>query len=884
LFLSFIVLAITPLLLAGVLVTRFSFTIQKQRAIGVQREIARQVAARIEEYVLSLDSELRLVNDVAGLMSQPVEQQRQAMQALHQFGAKPFEELTLLDASGRVLVRVGLAEGQGAAPSASRAGADEFLIPKNHGRVFFGPVRFDAASRKPLLTMSRPLFDRATGAFQGVLVAETRLNKLAELVAGFEPARVGQLYVLDAEGRIVAHRNDLKAKADMSFMPPAVDGIGRGLTGALATIATGVAKLGGQTLTVVAERPVLDALGMAVNTLWSLIALVLASSLAALILAYFVIRRIVRPLQDLSGTVRAVSRGAFSQRATESGDEIGELAHAFNLMTVELERTMHGLQEKIQELTRTQARLSESERRYRDIYELSSEGVILCGLNGSLREANPQACNYLGYETDEFLGFTGKDLIHPDDLSSNPLDTTLKTVCTGQTVRLELRAKHKDGHWITADVGIKRVGDDLMQVMFRDISLRKQMESEILKAKTAAEDASRAKGQFLANMSHEIRTPLGCIIGISELTLEADPRPDQKENLEMILDSAVSLLDIINDILDYTKIEANKLKLSHKDFHLRKTLEKTLKTFATHASRKSDTLHFEIKNDLPALVKGDSGRLTQIIRNLVGNAVKFTENGSIRLSVENTTPDTWPAVLSFEIKDTGIGIPLDQLDQLFHIFSQVDSSYAMKYSGTGLGLAISKELVGMMGGSIWVQSEKGVGSSFSFTAVFDAPDQTAAAPSLTTIKPQALPSTAKYPRRILFAEDNKVNSLFITDFLLRAGHQVVAVSNGVEALNALEHAETAFDLVLMDIQMPEMDGVEATRRIRSGETPNVDREIPIIALTAYAMREDKERFFAAGINGCITKPVERSGLLKTLDEFFETELPPQARLAPGEQR
>jgi PAS domain S-box-containing protein len=858
------VLAVTPLLLAGGVVTQLAFTVQTQQSVALQREIARQLANRLEEYAQNLDSELRLASEIVGLSSAPADKREKALQTLLTFGSKPFVSLVLLDMEGKELARADTGAG-GLRVSAS----DElFLVPRNQGRVFFGPVRLDPASPVPLASMAQPLYGPGGGAVQGALVAEVKLLRLAELVRGANSQGAGETYILDSAGRLLAHRDHELVKAGIGRSTPLTEGLDRGLDGRMAAVASGQAKIGGQTLHVVTERNVTQALGLAVDTLWGLIVLVLASSAAATFLAYFVIRRIVRPIDQLAETVRAATGGDLSQRAVESEDEVGQLGKAFNAMTTELECTMRGLEEKIKELTKTQAKLQESERRYRELFEFSSEGIALCTLDGVVREANPKAHWCLGYTPDEAVGLTSADVTLPEDVSADK-DAGMRTaLLSGQTLQFERRLKHKQGKLITAELFVKRIGEDLMQVMFRDITQRKRMEAELLKAKTAAEEASRAKGQFLANMSHEIRTPLSCIIGMSELTLESDPRPDQKENLEMILDSAVSLLDIINDILDYTKIEANKLTLSNRDFNLRKTLEKTIKAFATQATRKGDTLHFEIHNEVPAVVKGDAGRLAQIIRNLVGNAVKFTENGSIKLSVSNATPGVWPATLSFSVRDTGIGIPLDKLDQLFQIFSQVDSSYSKKYSGTGLGLAISKELVGMMGGQIWVQSEKGVGSSFAFTAVFGAPEQLPAesGPARKAIDPYL----ARHPRRVLFAEDNKINRLFISDFLSRAGHAVVGVGNGLEALEALE-AEP-FDLILMDIQMPELDGVEAARRIRSGAVPGADPNIPIIALTAYAMKEDKERFFAAGINGCITKPVERAGLLKTLDDFYEANL------------
>jgi CheY-like chemotaxis protein/nitrogen-specific signal transduction histidine kinase len=410
--------------------------------------------------------------------------------------------------------------------------------------------------------------------------------------------------------------------------------------------------------------------------------------------------------------------------------------------------------------------------------------------------------------------------------------------------------------------------------MFRDVSERKRFEEELVRAKNAAEEANKAKGVFLATMSHEIRTPLSNVIGMAELTLEAELSEELRENLEIILDSAVSLLDIINDILDLAKIEARGISLAHVDFNLRRALERTMRNFSTQAARKNDTLYLDVAHDVPDVLNGDPGRLAQVLRNLVHNAIKFTENGSITISVTRKEPGDDPVTLLFSVSDTGIGVPQDKINRLFLSFTQVDSTYQEKYKGTGLGLAISKKLVELMGGAIWVESDEGKGSVFSFT---------------TTLRPQSRQQDADHrptrsrheqlgeenaytprlgePASILFAEDNAINQLFIADFLKSAGHRVTTVSNGKEALAAF--AQQPFDLILMDIQMPEMDGIEATRSIRGAETPPFDKTIPILALTAYAMREDRKRFLEAGMNGCITKPVDRPLLLRTVVELVQ---------------
>lgn len=433
----------------------------------------------------------------------------------------------------------------------------------------------------------------------------------------------------------------------------------------------------------------------------------------------------------------------------------------------------------------------------------------------------------------------------------------------------------------------------LMDGMWHHIK-RRQANDELLQAKDAAERASRAKGEFLANMSHEVRTPISGIIGMTEMVLSLGVRDDQRQYLEMVKDSSRSLLTIINDILDLSKVEAKKLELSIQDFSLKDVLEKQLNTFMIHAVPKGNAITLDIAEDTPLMLRGDPDRLQQIVGNLLSNASKFTEKGRIHVSVSTKTAQSDAesgelrrrdtrgtrsvgettigqgrrgedsVELLFTVSDTGIGIPPEIQSKIFTSFTQADGSYSKKYPGTGLGLSISKALVNMMGGRIWVESEQGGGSTFSFTvwlelSPLDAPVQEAPQHDKSAGEGRAL--------RILLADDNDMNRTFMGHFLTKRGHNVTMVSNGREALQALENG--SFDCVLMDVQMPEMDGVEATRHIRAGAAGAHVENIPIIALTAYAMKGDKERFLEAGMNRYVSKPVEMEELINAVNGIMQ---------------
>jgi len=420
------------------------------------------------------------------------------------------------------------------------------------------------------------------------------------------------------------------------------------------------------------------------------------------------------------------------------------------------------------------------------------------------------------------------------------------------------------------------------KVIERTKEIRKS-EDALRQAKEDAEKANKFKSDFLATMSHEIRTPMNAIIGITELMFDTEVTLQQKEYLETIKTSAELLLNLLNDILDLSKVEAGRLELEYISFDLRAVVQSIVRTMSAHALKKGLIFQTYLATDVPIRLMGDPLRLKQIIVNLVGNAIKFTEKGKVVLKVEKFEQGERENIkgeenahllpgqiadssipLHITVKDTGIGIPADMLNNIFKDFVQIDSSTTRRFGGTGLGLSISKKLVRMMGGEIWVNSKIGKGSIFHFIVPFSPPlfIKDITPQEAVRVSDKALPLT---PLKILIVEDDTVNQKVASGLLDKRGHRITIANNGREAIEILSRED--FDIVLMDCQMPEMDGFETTRIIRNPQSSVRNHEITIIAMTAYVMKGEMERCIESGMTDYISKPIRREEFLSKVENL-----------------
>lgn len=580
-------------------------------------------------------------------------------------------------------------------------------------------------------------------------------------------------------------------------------------------------------------------------------------------------RAVVRPITDLAKAMKNFEGGDLNTVVpVKNSDEIGSLAKAFNKMADQVKT-------KVEDLASLNQALEESEKKYRFLAENSEDVIFTLDMDLKYTYISPSVETLRGFKPHEIYGQSIEKSVpreflpYMSGIISEELELEKKKAHLKRQARvIELQLICKDESKIWAEIKASILHDDSghpigIMGITRDISERKQKEEELLEAKKQAETANKAKSEFLANMSHEIRTPFNGIMGMLQLLDTTSLNTEQKEYVELATTSSKRLQRLLSDILDLSKIEAGKLEIVEEKFQIREIMQSVEDILTQSAAKNGNSLKTFIDATIPEELSGDSIRLTQILLNLTGNASKYTHNGEIKVHA-GFIPSTGrnQCRVLFTIEDTGKGIPKDMLENVFNTFTQANegrSPYSRQYEGAGLGLPLVKRLVKLMHGSLAISSEKGVGTTVYVSLPFNIPEPS---PNQRTTPALAQKANQSNLPKVLLVDDDEMTRKHLKRLLEKNGYPLSIAENGQEALNTLKREK--FDIILMDIQMPVINGIQATKEIRAGGygEPN----IPIVALTAYAMSGDREKFLQAGMDDYIPKPVSREDLIQKVEK------------------
>ncbi|MCF7928831.1 MAG: response regulator [Spirochaetales bacterium] len=541
----------------------------------------------------------------------------------------------------------------------------------------------------------------------------------------------------------------------------------------------------------------------------------------------------------------------------------------------ELEIHQHELAEQNRELREKQLELEQTKQAYQELFDQAPSPYITFNEKGVIRNLNLEAARFL--KSDRKLLANKPFIVFLKPQSHRRFFSHIASVFQAeepQVITVNIEDKMGNRHWINMRSRTVQTmaGEMACFSILEDITRQHELQEEMESAKAEAQEANEAKNQFLANMSHEIRTPMNGIMGMIELFKTTEFSDEQGTYLEAMENSTYSLLTIINDILDLSRIESGKIEIDIERFSLRRELETTRAFFEPMAQKKDLDLSLVVDDDIPDKLEADSGRIKQVLMNLLSNAVKFTNTGGIRILAGMEDEAENDFILSITVQDSGIGMSENQRERIFERFTQIDAGYTKEFQGTGLGLAISKQLIELMGGTITVSGKINEGSSFTFTvpvrkASEQAPEENPERELEQTADCSSPVSEIfNRPPRILIAEDNAVNLLYIQAMLTQEGFEIASANNGKEVIKLLE--QNPFDLVLMDITMPELSGKEATNIIRNTQKENFPSDIPIIAMTGHSMKDDRQALLQHGMNDYISKPFTKDEVISTMKKHL----------------
>ena len=722
------------------------------------------------------------------------------------------------------------------------------------------------------LAVSHPFPSEATGRLVVYLghfahdrqrvIGELDLNQLREHLQSFKPYVEGSIILTDAFGTLISHEDDsaVARQENLGDLPPIRDS-GSSPHTTLAHDAQGwnfvtSLRLPGAGWVVLAKTPI----GVILGPLARFLAALLAILIGLLCLLNFRLRRVlarqvVEPLERFTQTIARVKSGDYA------------VVHGASSNLAELSQVETEFAAMAKAVQAREASIRDAANRFQALFTAVQDPILVAARDsGMIVECNSAAEHYFKISRQDFVG-SHQDVLQPDrSLAACGLTNDSPSHISGQGLQRDVSLRDALGGCLTADINsasFELDGADYLLSVFHDVTERNKAHEALLRAMNEAEASSRAKSIFLANMSHEIRTPLNGIYGMLQLLQTVVRDAEHKQYIEIGLKATRRLTGLLSDILDLSRIESGRLSVSEKKFEVLTLEEAVLELFQIPAREKGLALSFTVNPAMPRVLVGDESRVRQILFNLVGNAIKFTEAGEVAVEVHplSSILDQRFHVL-FMVRDTGIGIADEQLRTIFDPFVQVEESCVRRYQGAGLGLSIVAKLVRLLGGGLTMDSEPGKGTTLYVSLPFAMPS---ALPAPDAKRHGDAPASGKV--RVLVVDDDSTTSFVVMTHLEKSGHSVVVARNGRECLSKLQ--DEAFDLVLMDIQMPEMDGIQATRAIRFDSRHEAIRDIPIIALTAYAMSSDREKFLAAGMDDYIAKPVDMQHLMEVIERVLE---------------